>query len=186
MAARIAVSRYLGPRLGARLHPRSIDGREAHTMSDGFQVTDQTRGFDFDVFAPELFSSLTVRKTPSVEIEDAPLRAPVDLQMGRPFDRMSPQLALSIGLSYYDRSNECSRCMLRRVSDRIQLRPIALPVDPSPAHSALGAFRWRTSGSVLPRHCNGDRARAPGLRLTYSIPIQAWSTGRLHDSHRSR
>ena len=44
------------------------------------------RGFDFNVFASELFNSITVRKTAAAETEEGSLGATVDLQASRPFD----------------------------------------------------------------------------------------------------
>src|SRR5688572_8561572 len=79
-----------------------LNGLESQTTSNGFEGINRTRGFDFNVFASELFNSLTVRKTPSAETEEGSLGATVDLQTGRPFDRMGPQLALSTKGSYND------------------------------------------------------------------------------------
>jgi hypothetical protein len=46
----------------------------------------RTRGFDFNTFASELFSSLKVQKTASAETDEGSLGATVDLVTGRPFD----------------------------------------------------------------------------------------------------
>jgi TonB-dependent receptor len=83
-----------------------LNGLEAQTTSNGFEGINRTRGFDFNVFASELFNSLTVRKTPSAETEEGSLGATVDLQTGRPFDRMGPQLALSTKGTYNDLSDK--------------------------------------------------------------------------------
>lgn len=47
-----------------------------------------TAGADstFNVFASELFNSITVRKSSSADVDEGSLRATVDLQSGRPFD----------------------------------------------------------------------------------------------------
>src|SRR5687768_14311360 len=83
-----------------------LNGLEAQTTSNGFEGINRTRGFDFNVFASELFSSLTVRKTPSAETEEGSLGATVDLRTGRPFDRIGPQLAASAKIGYNDLSEE--------------------------------------------------------------------------------
>ena len=44
------------------------------------------RGFDFNVFASDLFSQLIVRKTASADVEEGSLGATVDLRTGRPID----------------------------------------------------------------------------------------------------
>jgi iron complex outermembrane recepter protein len=79
-----------------------LNGLEAQTTSNGFEGINRTRGFDFNVFASELFSSLTVRKSPSAETEEGSLGATVDLQTGRPFDKIGAQLAVSAKGSYND------------------------------------------------------------------------------------
>ena len=83
-----------------------LNGLEAQTTSNGFEGINRTRGFDFNVFASELFSSLTVRKTPSAETEEGSLGATVDLQTGRPFDKPGTQFAVSTKASYNDLSEE--------------------------------------------------------------------------------
>jgi len=81
-----------------------LNGLESQTTSNGFEGINRTRGFDFNVFASELFSSLTVRKTPSAETEEGSLGATVDLQTGRPFDNPGTQFAVSAKASYNDLS----------------------------------------------------------------------------------
>ena len=60
-----------------------INGMEALTTTGGTDSSggaNRGRGFDFNVFASELFNSITVRKTASAEIEEGSLGATVDLQ----------------------------------------------------------------------------------------------------------
>jgi iron complex outermembrane recepter protein len=83
-----------------------LNGLESQTTSNGFEGINRTRGFDFNVFASELFSSLTVRKTPSAETEEGSLGATVDLQTGRPFDTPGTQFAVSTKVSHNDLSEE--------------------------------------------------------------------------------
>ncbi len=66
-----------------------INGMEAIATTGGSDAgggTNRGRGFDFNVFASELFSSLTVRKTASASVEEGSLGATVDLQASRPLD----------------------------------------------------------------------------------------------------
>ncbi|QGZ38086.1 TonB-dependent receptor [Pseudoduganella flava] len=66
-----------------------INGIEALATtggSDNSGGNNRGRGFDFNVFASELFSSLTVRKSSAAEVEEGSLGATVDLQTMRPFD----------------------------------------------------------------------------------------------------
>ncbi len=66
-----------------------LNGLEALATSggkDGSGGANRGRGFDFQIFASELFNSLTVRKSQSAQTEEGSLGATVDLQTARPFD----------------------------------------------------------------------------------------------------
>ncbi|MNU44232.1 Colicin I receptor precursor [compost metagenome] len=66
-----------------------INGMEALGTTGGTDSsggTNRGRGFDFNVFASDLFNSITVRKTASAETEEGSLGATVDLRAARPFD----------------------------------------------------------------------------------------------------
>ena len=66
-----------------------INGMEALTTvgaGDQSGGTNRGRGFDFNVFASDLFSQLLVRKTASADVEEGSLGATVDLRTARPFD----------------------------------------------------------------------------------------------------
>jgi iron complex outermembrane receptor protein len=60
------------------------------------------RAFDFNVFASELFSRLTVRKSASAEVDEGSLGATVDLLTGRPFDYNGFVLSASGQMGYND------------------------------------------------------------------------------------
>jgi TonB-dependent receptor len=82
---------------------------EALTTSgaaDAFGGANRGRGFDFNVFASELFNSLTVRKTASADVEEGSLGATVDLQTARPFDYREPTIAASAQVGYNDLSQK--------------------------------------------------------------------------------
>jgi TonB-dependent receptor len=86
-----------------------INGMEAISTSGG---TDQIgganrgRGFDFNTFSSDLFSSLTVRKTASADIEEGSLGATVDLRAARPFDYDGFTFAASGQAGYNDLSEK--------------------------------------------------------------------------------
>ncbi|MGB3871719.1 MAG: TonB-dependent receptor [Stenotrophomonas sp.] len=66
-----------------------INGMEALSTvgsSDGQGGTNRSRGFDFNVFASDLFSQLVARKTASADVDEGSLGATVDLRTARPFD----------------------------------------------------------------------------------------------------
>ncbi len=74
-----------------------INGMEAVATTGGADANggvNRGRGFDFNVFASELFNSITVRKTASADVEEGSLGATVDLQTARPLD-FSEQLVIA-------------------------------------------------------------------------------------------
>ncbi len=76
------------------------------------------RGFDFNVFASELFSRITVRKTAAAETEEGSLGATVDLQATRPFDYDGFTMAASFQGGYNDLSESWSPRTAFLISDR--------------------------------------------------------------------
>jgi TonB-dependent receptor len=82
-----------------------INGMEALTTvgaSDQSGGSNRGRGFDFNVFASDLFSQLIVRKTASAEVEEGSLGATVDLRTARPFDYDGFTLVANGQVSYSD------------------------------------------------------------------------------------
>ena len=69
-----------------RVRINGIEGVTATGASDINGSTNRGRGFDFSVFASELFNSLEVRKTSEAATEEGSLGATVDLRTARPFD----------------------------------------------------------------------------------------------------
>jgi TonB-dependent receptor len=75
--------------LGAQFTRVRINGMEGTSQtgsSDIFGAGNTGRSFDFNTFPTEIFSRLTVRKTPSADVEEGSLGATVDLTAPRPFD----------------------------------------------------------------------------------------------------
>lgn len=62
-----------------------INGMEAQAATGG-ESTNRGRGFDFNVFASELFNQIVVRKTASANLTEGSLGAVVDLNTGHPLD----------------------------------------------------------------------------------------------------
>lgn len=85
-----------------------INGIEALATTGGTDSSggaNRGRGFDFNVFASELFNSLTVRKSSSADVEEGSLGATVDLQTTRPFDLGKGLTSMaSVKASYNDQS----------------------------------------------------------------------------------
>jgi iron complex outermembrane receptor protein len=75
--------------LGPQFTRVRINGLEAIATAGGSDPsggTNRGRGFDFNVFASDLFNAITVRKTAQAETEEGSLGATVDLQTAHPFD----------------------------------------------------------------------------------------------------
>jgi len=91
--------------LGPQFTRVRINGMEALTTtgsSDAAGGTNRGRSFDFNVFASDLFNSITVRKTAEAATEEGSLGATVDLQTARPFDYNGFKFVLSGQEGYND------------------------------------------------------------------------------------
>ncbi|QJR14627.1 TonB-dependent receptor [Usitatibacter palustris] len=74
--------------------------------TDSSGGANRSRGFDFNVFASELFTTLTVRKSMSADVEEGSLGATVDLQTARPFDYPGFTATASLQGRYNDLSEK--------------------------------------------------------------------------------
>ncbi len=86
-----------------------INGMEAQATTGGTDSSggaNRGRGFDFNVFASELFNSITVRKTAAAETEEGSLGATIDLQATRPFDYEGFTAAASVQGGWNDLSED--------------------------------------------------------------------------------
>jgi TonB-dependent receptor len=96
--------RGLGPTF-TRVRINGMEAIATTGSSDAGGGVNRARSFDFNVFASELFNSITVRKTASADVEEGSLGATVDLQTARPLD-YSDELVVagSAQLGYNDKS----------------------------------------------------------------------------------
>jgi iron complex outermembrane receptor protein len=90
-----------------------INGVEAQATTG----SNRGRGFDFNVFASELFSQIDVRKTPSADVEEGSLGATVDLKTGHPFDYRGFKMAGSAKMGWNDLSKSYDPRMALLVSN---------------------------------------------------------------------
>jgi iron complex outermembrane recepter protein len=91
--------------LGPQFTRVRVNGMEALTTTGGTDSSggvNRNRGFDFNVFASELFNSIQVRKTSSAAIEEGSLGATIDLQAARPFDYDGFTFVTAAQLGYND------------------------------------------------------------------------------------
>ena len=79
-----------------RVRLNGLETLSTAAASDSGTSPNRGRGFDFNVFASDLFSSLEVTKTASASIDEGSLGATVDLVTGKPLDYKSTKVALSL------------------------------------------------------------------------------------------
>jgi len=108
--------------LGPQFTRVRINGMEAQSTTGGTDSsggTNRNRQFDFNVFASELFNSITARKTSSADVEEGSLGATLDLQTARPFD-YKDGFTLAAGLkgAYNDLSDDVDPRATLLVSDK--------------------------------------------------------------------
>ena len=85
-----------------------LNGMQAQSLAAGTGGVRTSRGFDFNVFASELFNQLSVHKTTSAELDEGSLGATVSLRTGRPFDFQDNVFAVNAQAAYNDQSEETS------------------------------------------------------------------------------
>ena len=100
--------RGLGPAF-TRVRINGMEAIATTGSSDAGGGVNRGRGFDFNVFASELFNSITVRKTASADVEEGSLGATVDLQTAHPFDyKDNWVIAGSAQAGWNDKNKEAS------------------------------------------------------------------------------
>jgi TonB-dependent receptor len=85
-----------------RVRLNGLEALSTAAASDSGAAPNRSRGFDFNVFASDLFSSLQVRKTASANTDEGSLGATVDLITGKPLDYKGRRIALSAEDAYYE------------------------------------------------------------------------------------
>ena len=96
-----------------------INGMEAlgTAGSSSVQGTNRGRAFDFNIFASDLFSGITVHKSASADVEEGSLGATVDLSTGHPFDHQGFLFTTNAQMGYNDLSKSGNPRVAAVVSD---------------------------------------------------------------------
>ncbi|WP_244904568.1 TonB-dependent receptor [Cellvibrio mixtus] len=95
--------------LGSAFTTVRLNGMETISTTGGTDAVggnNRSRGFDFNTFSSDLFSSLTVRKTGAAEIAEGSLGATVDLKAAQPFDYDGFVFTASGQMGYNDLSEK--------------------------------------------------------------------------------
>ncbi|WP_269514087.1 TonB-dependent receptor [Brevundimonas subvibrioides] len=97
-----------------------LNGLEALATTGGRDQgrANRNRGFDFNVFASELFNSITVRKSQEASVNEGSLGATVDLQTARPFDYSGFTFAAGTQATYNDLSENTGPRATALISNR--------------------------------------------------------------------
>jgi iron complex outermembrane receptor protein len=105
-----------------RVRINGIEGMSMTGASDINGNSNRGRGFDFSVFASELFNSLEVRKTSEAAIEEGSLGATVDLRTGRPFDFKGRTISVGVQEGWNSVSRKTQPRLTGLLSDRWDTR----------------------------------------------------------------
>ncbi|MGA0543674.1 TonB-dependent receptor [Brevundimonas sp. VNH65] len=109
--------RGLGPDF-TRVRLNGLEALSTAGGNDSGSTPNRSRGFDFNTFASELFSSLRVQKTASAEVDEGSLGATIDLVTGRPFNFAGRRAGLSIQNAHYENGGRNSLKAAGLISDR--------------------------------------------------------------------
>lgn len=85
-----------------RVRLNGLETLSTAAASDSGASPNRGRGFDFNVFASDLFSALQVRKTASASTDEGSLGATVDLVTGKPLDYKDRRIAFSAEDAFYE------------------------------------------------------------------------------------
>jgi TonB-dependent receptor len=147
--------------LGPQFTRVRINGMETLATTGGTDAvggTNRGRSFDFNVFASELFNSITVRKSASAEVEEGALGATVDLRTALPFDYDGFTMAASGQLHYNDLSEttdpRAAFLISNRWGDFGALFSVAYS-DRESLEEGSSTVRWQSGGFVNANNLSG-------------------------------
>ena len=109
-----------------RVRINGIEGLATTGGTDSSGGANRGRGFDFNVFAAELFNSITVRKSSSADVDEGSLGATVDLQTSHPFDFKKFTATGSAKANYNQMSRDTTPRVAFLVSDTFLDRKVGL------------------------------------------------------------
>lgn len=97
----------------------TVGSQDVSTSNPGSGAggTNRGRGFDFNVFASDLFTALTVHKSNSASLEEGSLGATVQLQTARPFDHPGFLFTSSVQAGYQSMAGSVNPRIAAMVSD---------------------------------------------------------------------
>ncbi|WP_157994343.1 TonB-dependent receptor [Peristeroidobacter agariperforans] len=149
--------------LGGDFTRTNINGMETVAGSTG----NRGRGFDFNVFASELFQSIVVRKTQTADLDEGSLGATVDLQTARPFDYQGFRTALSGQASFNDvteNTNPRAAGLISWSNDDRTFGALfsAAYSERNPFDEGFGTTRWGDNGQAIIDRTPGSTSNPTG------------------------
>lgn len=138
-----------------RVRINGMEGASQTGSSDIYGAGNSGRGFDFNVFPSEIFSDLTVRKTPSADVEEGSLGATIDIKAPRPLSFKDEFTATGTLRGVY---NEISESTDPRISGLVSKKfaDDTIGVLVSVAHSERNIREVGYSAvNILPGYVNG-------------------------------
>ncbi len=132
-----------------------INGVEALTTTGGTDSSggnNRSRGFDFNVFASELFNTVTVRKSASADVDEGSLGATVDLQGSRPFDFKTFTATASLKGRYNDLAGKTDPRAAFLIANQFADRKVGVLLSAAYSKRRLyeegfSSVRWDNGGS---------------------------------------
>jgi len=144
-----------------RIRLNGLETLSTGAASDSGTAPNRSRGFDFNVFASDLFSSLQVRKTASADTDEGSLGATVDLITGRPLDYKSRRMALSAEDAWYQNEDTHNPRLAGLYADQFFDNKLGI--------SASVAYSYRKS--------EVDRFRRQPGQPDYAYRGSTWASG---------
>ena len=158
--------RGLGPQF-TRVRINGMEALSTTGTSDANGGVNRGRAFDFNVFASDLFNSITVNKTAEAATEEGSLGATVDLRTARPFDYKGFTFVVSGQEGYNDLSEKYNPRGAILIAD--QTADGTWGVLGSVAYNrrdtkdiGTSTVRWATGNAFAP----GFRSVLPGAGVT--------------------
>ena len=176
----VAISRDAGE--GRQITVRGLGGSFTKTLINGVEALATTSGtgtgieaganrtdaFDFNVFAADLFSNITVQKSASAQTEEGSLGSTVELRTAHPFDYQGFTLVGSAKADYNDLAGSTSPRLTALASDTYLGGTLGVLVSAAYSERNLldvGASTVRWTGGLSPVGDGFAGVTAPGLSL---------------------
>ena len=135
----------------------TLNGMEVPAGSDGLDsggvTVNNSRAFDFHVFASELFNRIDIQKTQTASIEEGGIAGTVDMYSARPFDYQGFASTVSVKGGYNDLTEEVDPRMAFLISNTFlddtvgALFSVALS-DRTIRQEGFGSVRWQPTYQI--------------------------------------